>query len=437
MDREDQIAKFPPEVVEKTLTRIPKNFSICPADGGPPIKLGDGKLQLSMDQTPDIVDYMTNKKSGRATGEILKGIAVANALEHVRLASGYCLPNDIPQPAGDVIAFQLLWTYSKKAVGNWIYSADSGKVILEMAKVIAGSKEELRRRKLISYFAEPISPLRWSEHSLEIVLLLIEHECPIYLGPMVTTGGSGPVTLAGTLAMHHAEILQGMVMVYACNPNQPLIYSCHAHRLDMSRGIILYGAPEQALLACGATQLAKRFGFAVAGNVMLHDSNCPDYMAGFESGATAAYALAAGWDMLGFVGFGTIGVVGSGVAHSLEQVIIQDEALGYLERMIGSFEVNADTLAYEVIKDVGIGGNFFAEVHTAKHLRSQLWQDKGIFKAMDYDKWREGGAESTLDRAHRKLTEILERDLPLEPVISSKQVKELERIAKKYIDELK
>ena len=63
---------------------------------------------------------------------------------------------------------------------------------------------------------------------------------------------------------------------------------------------------------------------------MLHDSNCPDYMAGFEAGSTAAYALAAGWDMLGFVGFGTIGVAGSGVGHNLEQVIIQDEALGYL-----------------------------------------------------------------------------------------------------------
>ena len=435
-DRDRQIARFPPEVVGKVLAEIPKDFSIFPADGDPPIRLGDGRLQLSMDQTPDIVDYMTNTKGRRPAAEILKGIAVANALDHVRLAAGYCLPNDLPQAAGDVVAFQLLWTYSRKAVGSWIYSAPAAEAILEMARVVAGSEAELRRRKMVTYFAEPISPLRWAGHSLEIVLMLAEHDCPITLGPMVTTGGSGPVTLAGTLAMHHAEILQGMVMIHACNPGQPVIYSCHAHRLDMTRGTILYGGPEQALLACAAAQLARRFGFAAAGNVMLHDSNCPDYMAGFESGATAAYALAAGWDMLGFVGFGTIGCVGSGVGHSLEQVIGQDEALGYLERMVRSFEVSDETLAYDVIREVGIGGNFFSEMHTARNLRSELWQDTGIFKAMDYDAWTAAGCETALDRAHVRLNEILDRSMPLEPVIDPDKAAELQRIADSYIDGL-
>ena len=430
VNRAKQIATFPPEVIEKVLAEVPKDFSLCPADGGPPVKLGDGQLQLSMDQTPDIVDYMTNTKSRKPANEILKGIAVANALENVRLASGYCLPNDIPETVGDVISFQLLWTYSKKAVGSWIYSTESAKTILDMAVIVAGCEENLRKKKILTYFAEPISPLRWARHSLDIILLLTEYACPIYLGPMVTAGGSGPVTLAGTLAMHNAEVLQGLATIYACNPKQPAIYSSHMHRLDMSRGTIMYGSPEQALLSTAATQLARRYGLAVAGNMMLHDSNCPDYMAGFEAGATAAYALAAGWDMLGFIGFGTIGVVGAGVGLNLEQVIMQDEALGYLQRMIRSFEVNEDTLAFDVTKKVGIGGNFLAEMHTVKHLRYEFWQDKGIFSNLDYDKWSQSGAESALDRAHKRLNEILETDLPLEPVLSKDKVKELEKIAR-------
>ena len=434
VDRDTMIARFPPQVVERAVDELPKDFSLSPADGGPPVRLGDGTLKLSMDQTPDIVDYATNTKARHPKAEILRGIAVANALPHVRLATGYCLPNDVPAAAGDVVSFELLWTYSQKAVASWIYSAPAAETILEMATVVCGSAEELKKQRILTYFAEPVSPLRWAEHSLEIVLLLSQYECPIYLGPMVTAGGSGPITLAGTLALHNAEILQGLVMVHACSPRQPVIYSCHAHRLDMRRGTILYGSPEQALLAAAATQLARRYGFAISGNVMLHDSNCPDYMAGFEAGSTAAYALAAGWDMLGFIGFGTLGVVGSGVGHSLEQAIVQDEALGYLERLLQSFEVTDETLAYDVIREVGVGGSFLSQPHTVAHLRSELWQDGGIFRSIDYDTWASSGAETTFSRAHGKLREILASSLPLQPLIDPAKQRELERLSRLYVE---
>ena len=112
------MVKFPPSVVERALSELPKDFLVTPADGGPPVRFGDGSLKLSFDQTPDIVDYMTNRKSRRGTAEILRGIAVSNALENVRLATGYCLPNDVPDAAGDVVGFQLLWTYSQEGGGQ-------------------------------------------------------------------------------------------------------------------------------------------------------------------------------------------------------------------------------------------------------------------------------------------------------------------------------
>jgi len=296
-----------------------------------------------------------------------------------------------------------------------------------MAKVVAGGAEQLRRKKLLTYFAEAVSPLRYAPHTLEIMLKMAEYESPIYLGPMVTTGGSGPVTLAGTLAMHNAEILHGLTLIYLLNPRQAVIYSCHAHALDLSRGAIQYGAPEQALLASAASQLAQKYGLAVCGNVMLTDSNMADYQAGFEAGATAAYALAAGWDMLGFLGFGTIGVVGSGVGHSLEMMIIQDEALSYLKRMLASFEVNDETLALDVIREAGIGGNFLAQPHTVKHMRRELWRSGGIFPRLDYQAWADAGAESTLDRAAARLDEIL-RNYPPEPVLDPHKAKLLQEI---------
>lgn len=436
VDRDRQVARFPETVVEKVLRDVPKDFAATPPDGGSPVAYGDGELKLSFDQTPFIVDYMTGSMGRQPTDEILRGIAVSNALENVRQATGYCLPNDVPDMAGDVVSFRLLWTYSRKPVANWIYSPEGARAILDMALTVAGGEDELRQKKLLSYFAEPVSPLRWARHSLEIILSLSRYACPIHLGPMVTAGGSGPVTLAGTLALHNAEMLQGITTIAACNPRQPVVYSCHAHRLDLKRAAIMYGAPEQALLAAGATQLAKRYGLPAAGNVMLSDSNVPDYMAGFEAGATAAYALAAGWEMLGLCGFGTIGVVGAGVGLSLEHAIVQDEALGYLKRMLRSFDVNDETLAWDVIREAGIGGIFTGTEHTIRHMRTDLWEDKGIFKPLDYETWARNGSETVLDRAHRRLQEILDDSMPLEPVIDAAETAELQRIETAYINSL-
>ena len=437
VDHQSQIVKIPEELVNRALEELPKDFTITPADSGSPITLGDGNLQLSMDTCPDIVELMTNTKRRGTAQDTLKGIAVSNALENVRMASGYCLPSEVAQYAGDVLCHELLWTYSHKPIATWIYSSRSADYILEMAKLVAGGEDELRRKKLLTFFAEAISPLHYAPHTLDIVLKLSAYGLPIYLGPMVTTGGTGPVTLAGTLALHNAEILHGLVMIYLCNPCQPVIYSCHCHSMDLMRMVTQYGAAEQALLAVGGTQLAKRYGLAVCGNVMLTDSNLLDYMAGFQEGATAAYALAAGWDMLGFMGFGTIGSVGNGVGHSLEKVIVQDEALSYLKRILRSFDVTDETLGLDVIREAGVAGNFTATEHTVRHLRDEIWQGNGIFKNYDYAQWSQAGAETTTDRAHARLQEILNESMPLEPVLPAKTVQALREISKAAREEIR
>lgn len=214
VDYERQVVKIPGDLIEKAIQTLPKDFSITPGDAGDPVKFGDGKLKLCMDTCPDIVDYMTNTKRRGNISDTLKGIIVGNALESVRTVSAYCLPSDVPPQVADIVSYQLLYTYSKKPVSTWIYSSESADYVIEMAKIAAGGEEELRRKKNLTYFAEPISPLQYAPHTLEIVLKLTKYALPIFLGPMVTTGGSGPVTLAGTTAMQNAEVLQGLVMIY-------------------------------------------------------------------------------------------------------------------------------------------------------------------------------------------------------------------------------
>jgi len=82
-----------------------------------------------------------------------------------------------------------------------------------------------------------------------------------------------------------------------------------------------------------------------------------------------------------------------------------------------------------ILERVGIGGNFFDEERTVRHLRSELWSNRGIFASMDYQRWAEAGARTVADRAHERLKRILEANRDAQPVLPRDKAAELQRIA--------
>jgi trimethylamine--corrinoid protein Co-methyltransferase len=304
-----------------------------------------------------------------------------------------------------------------------------------MAKLVYGGAEGLKRSKPISYFSESISPLSFAPHTLEIMIKFAKYGLPIFLGPMVTAGGSGPATLAGTISLQNSEVLMGMVIIYLLNPEQPIVHAGLLHLLDMRTGICSYGSPEQTLLTVGITQLAKKYGIPSCCNVHISDSNCCDFQRGYEAAASASFAIAAGAEMLNVYGYGPGGVVGSGVGLSLEQMIIDNEGFSYLSRIRKGFEVNKNTLAFDVINKVGIGGTFLSEEHTLDNFRNEHWE-WDLFLRQNYPKWSNEGAKDILHRAREKLNKILEKEFPPKPVVENNKVESLKDLEKEAISKL-
>lgn len=432
---ETQKAKVDPILTEDVIKKIPKNFSIIPTLEKNKICFNDGNLKLNMDTTPDIIELLENRKRRGTLEDTLKGIAVGNYLKNINNVSAYCLPDDIPPKVADVVCYRNLFTYSKKPVSTWIYSSESANYIIEMAKVVYGGLEGLKRCKPISYFSESISPLSFASHTLEIMVKFAKYGLPIFLGPMVTAGGSGPATLAGTISLQNAEVLMGMVIIHLLNPEQPVVHAGLSHLLDMRTGICSYGSPEQTLLAVGITQLARKYGLSACCNVHISDSNCCDFQRGYEAAASASFAIAAGAEMLNVYGYGPGGVVGSGVGLSLEQMIIDNEGFSYLSRIRKGFEVNDNTLAFDIINKVGIGGTFLPEEHTFDNFRKEHWE-WDLFLRQNYPKWEKEGSKDILHRAKEKLDKILKKEFPPKPVLEDKKIKELKDIENEAIMKL-
>ncbi len=296
------------------------------------------------------VDYGKMELRPGRTEDCVKSITVGNELGNVGVVSPFVVPSDVPVRMADVREHRLLFTYSRKPFYAWIYSVESCKYILDMAKAVAGGEDELRRKKLVGYGAEPTSPLQLSRHAIEILMEMTEYGLSISAsGSMSLLGGTAPVTIAGALSLHAAEVLAGIVLVNLINPDSPVGFSTSIHVLDQRTAICSFGAPENTLASLAGIQVARELGLSCFANVALTDSNTPDFQAGFEKAASSALVLAAGAE-----GIGQQGIVGADQGASLEQLVIDNEWFNYVNRILKVFEVNQETLALEVIKRIGV-----------------------------------------------------------------------------------
>jgi trimethylamine--corrinoid protein Co-methyltransferase len=446
-----QVVRMPEPLVMKAMNGIKKDFREAPAYFGRRPELGRGELTLWMCSMPEVVELTSLEKrpvetwsrverpggtfpvdtwhaaKRRGTREdMLKGIAVGNALPNVGVIEPHGIPADVPQRTVDVYCYRYLYTFSQKPCSTWIYSLSSARRILEMARIIAQAKGE--KELPLFYFADTVSPLRFAPHTLQIMKLMAAHRVPVYIGPMVTAGGSGPVTLAGTMAVANAEVLGHVLLIWLLNPSQALVYPGISTILDLRNALISLGAPEQALLDIAAVQMARYYGMSACCNAHLSDSNLCDFQRGYEAAATLSFALAAGVEMIGIVGFSGAGIISSNPGcQSLEQLIIDNECVEYMRRMLRGFEVNEETLAFEVIRSTGIGGTFIDKDHTAAHMRKEHYFPD-LFNRDSYETWVKKGKRSLEEKAHERLNEILTKHYPPEPVIDSSIEKLLDDI---------
>jgi len=280
--------------------------------------------------------------------------------------------------------------------------------------------EACGKKPLSLGFFEPISPLKFSSHSLPILKLFVEHEIPVCFAPMVMSSATGPATLAGTLALENAEILAGVVIAEVLKPGTPILYGGIPHILAQRTGSISFGSPEQGLMAIAMVQIGQYYGFTVHVNVGLTDSKSVDFQSGAEKTATMVLGALAGAELSGHQG-----IIGADIGGSLEQLVADDEIAGYVKRLLKGFKVEDDTIALDVVKRVGVGGNFLSQRHTMMHIRSEFWLPK-IFNRLSWEVWKSKGSPAKIEEIRDSVGKILSKHEPerLDPSVE----REIDRI---------
>lgn len=224
----------------------------------------------------------------------------------------------------------------------------------------------------------------------------------------IIPGMSGPVTLAGTLALHHAEFLIALVIMQLVNPGTPVIYPGAWVTFDMAGGGIDIGAPEKYLLSISSAQMAGFVGVPCMAAGPDTNAHLLDIQNGIEKSFSGIADALAGTDILV-----NSGMYSNALTVSLEQLVVDAEIASIIKRMIRGFDVNADTIAFEIINRVGIKGEFLTDYHTAQHFREELWDTgKSILQRDKVDKWKASGSKSIEERAHEVVEYILAESSP-------------------------
>lgn len=347
------------------------------------------------------LDYVTGRRSRAITAADLAEFArVADRLPSVFAVVGTSVA-EAPPPARDFVGFRIMAEATGKHLRPLLFTAGGIEPILEMARVLAGGKT-LRECPLVSFGYSCLSPLHWSQISVDLWRGTAGHGLPLMLNGEPIAGATSPVTLAGSIALSNAEILAGVVLVQLLEPSRPVIHNLgFAHVTDMRTMACLAGAAECSLMAWAGARLAAHYGLPCA-SWMCTDSLMDDEQAAVEKLLTGfAHVLG---DVNVIWGMGQLQ---SEKALSPVQLVMDEEVARALLRYWRGFSVNDESLAFGVIRDVVEGGQDFpGHEHTFRHFRQEL-SESNLLARTRREQWAAAGAKSLAERAADRVRDIL------------------------------
>ena len=311
-------------------------------------------------------------------------------------------PSDRPAAVGPLYMRLYAWKHAVNKLSN------SGEVrsfslipyIVEMGRIMADYKKCSLRRYAFAE-VELIPPWQFRREEAEIFVKFWKQGLLCGISSMISAGGTGPVTLAGVIAMIVAESLFISMIYRLCYGWRNIYIQCNSGILDMRTGIFPFGRPERGLLSLAAGSMAKHYHALLWASAISVDAKKPSTEAGYQAMLNVMSSLFAG-----SLGLECFGLLSSAEYNSAEQLVLDSEMLCAVKRMVRGLEVNEETLALGVIREVGAGGIFTDHDHTVKHFRNEIW-DPSLFSRIGYNAWKETEQKIDVDFAREKARQIL------------------------------
>jgi trimethylamine---corrinoid protein Co-methyltransferase len=414
---------IPRVVIEESLARLNRDAIARSRDGSREVVLGQGHFRThNGGGDAFVLDIHTGERRMATLQDLADSTRVLDALPNVDVITPLVGAQDVPPAVMSIASFETMLRYTCKPVTA--AAAENPTEVcymVELAAACCGGMNAFRKRPTISMSVSPVSPLTFTDKVAEAILAVVESGAPFHSLPSPSMGATGPITMAGVLAQQHAEVLASFVLAGAACPGAAVSYCSRIGPIDLRTALSAWGGPEVGLSAAAATQLAHRIGFKCDCYGLASNSTLFDPQFAYEKLANALIPAMAGADILSGVG-----MMGEAMA-SIQGAVVDDEIVGLMHHILRGYDVNDETLAFDLMKQVILrDGMFLGEEHTVDFMRrGELWMP-GISERGADDEGSNAGVnarsraralelldthevEPVSDDVDRELKEIMER----------------------------
>jgi len=325
---------------------------------------------------------------------VSKMTRLADYLPHIDRLGVMGVPSDIPGWSGPLYMRLIAWKNAEKKLSNCgeVHDVKLIPYIFEMAEVMADFKKAPLRRYAFAE-VELITPLQFTRVEADIFVKFWEKGLLCGIGFMYSAGGSSPATLAATVSLMVAESLFVSILYRLCYGLRKLYLQSNSSVMDMRRCVFAFGRPERGLMILAMGQMARHYKAAFWGSAVFADAKQPSCEAGMQCAFNAIPAV-----MAGSLGIECFGILSMAEIGSPVQLVIDNEFAGGLKHFARGFNINEDTLAFDLIKEKGSGGLFTDAEHTVAHYRTEHWRPE-IFSSEGMNAWRQGSKKTDVDAA--------------------------------------
>jgi len=356
--------------------------------------------------------------------ECKEAICLGDALRNITDIGIPLSPQEIPPKLRPIKMAATLVQYTQKFGTIEAWSKKDVDFLKEIALVVRENEIELKNHPVFYGFSESRTPLCIDSVMAEVFIEYVYLNFPVTFISMPCSGSTAPVTSAGTLAVSIAEILAGLILGYAINEEARVEIKIAPGVMDMRSMLFASSGPDKIDLSAATIQMISSFyGLPCYCHAGKTTANFSGVQAGYEKALSILLPI-----LMGAQGVGPVGQFENSQVFSYTQLVIDDEIITYIKRMLKGFEVSDDNTAFEVIKEVGIGGNFLTHNHTLANFKKELWTSD-LTERMSKELWTKEVHKGIEEKARDKAKKILQNKPP--NYLDKNQINEIERIVKK------
>ncbi len=382
----------------------PSEVTLCGQDEKNDCTLGGTRVYTGTGGTALYIYDPATEEKRQATLDDLKRIArLVDGLDNIHILLLPTYPNDIASDRVDVNRFYAGLSNTSKHIMGGVYTPEGTKKVIEMAEIIAGSPEALRRRPIISIITCVISPLKLDQHYADLMIPIAQSGIPVICPSEPLCGATSPITIAGNVTIQTVDSLIGVMLTQIANPGTPVIFGSVATNTDLTSLKYLAGSVEMGLTNAASAQMAQFYKLPFYATGGMSDSKAVDAQSGYESAISGLMCALAGSNFI----HDSAGLMEFAMTVCPEKYVIDNEIMGMAMRAVQGITVNDETLAFDLIKELGPGGNFVAAKHTRRHMRQEHYQPT-VSNRQSREDWQADGSLNTWQRASKIVQDILD-----------------------------